>query len=213
MSDLTAATAPKSDQLNADDLIGGPRVIKITSVEVARGVGAEQPVSIHFEGDGGRPYKPCKSMVRVMVAAWGNDSSKFAGRSLKLYRDPDVTWAGLAIGGIRISHMSDIAKEMTLALTVTKSKRTLYRVERMDVSSPDGAAREPILDAARAAATGGKEALQAHWKGISPDDRAVVNTIIDEIKETALRADEALAAFIREEERKAGAQTGGGPAK
>jgi hypothetical protein len=83
----------------------GPITITITGVTV-KGGGQEQPVAIHFEGDDGKPYKPCKSMSRVLVSAWGPDSSKYVGRSLTLYCDPKVKWGGMEVGGIRISHMS-----------------------------------------------------------------------------------------------------------
>ena len=74
MNDMASAIIPKSDQLNADDLLAGPITIKITGVTVKGG--QEQPVSIHYEGDDGKPYKSCKSMNRVLVSAWGPDSSK-----------------------------------------------------------------------------------------------------------------------------------------
>jgi len=125
MDDMKANIIPKSDQLNADDLITGPMTIKITGVNIKSG---EQPVSIFFDGDNGKPYKCCKSMARIMVAAWGADSKRYVGRSMTLYRDPDVKWAGMAVGGIRISHMSDIGEDMTMALTVTRSNRKPFTV-------------------------------------------------------------------------------------
>lgn len=132
MMDMSAAIEPKSDQLNADNLISGPLTITVTDVKVgARG--QEQPVSIHFEGDNGKPYKPCKSMARVMVAAWGRDGNAYVGKSMTLYRDPTVTWAGMAVGGIRISHMSDINKPMSMALTANKKSRQIYTVEPLKV--------------------------------------------------------------------------------
>ena len=127
MGDMREAIIPKSDQLNADDLIAGEMTIKITGVTVKGG--QEQPVSISFEGDNGKPYKACKSMCRVMVAAWGPDSSKYVGRSMTLYRDPSVKWGGMAVGGIRISHMSHIDENMTMALTVTRANKKPYTVK------------------------------------------------------------------------------------
>jgi hypothetical protein len=118
---------PKSDQLNADDLIAGEMTIKITKVNIKGG--QEQPVSISFEGDNGKPYKSCKSMCRVMVSAWGPDSTKYVGRSMTLYRDQSVKWAGMEVGGIRISHMSDIAGNQTMALTVTRGSKKPYTVK------------------------------------------------------------------------------------
>lgn len=65
MTDLSQTIAPKSDQLNADDLIGGPRTIKVTRVSAMKE--PDQPIAIYFEGDNGKPYKPGKSMRRVLV--------------------------------------------------------------------------------------------------------------------------------------------------
>lgn len=135
MSDMTAAIIPKSDQLNSDDLIAGPLTITITDVAI-RG-GQEQPVSIHFEDDRGKPYKPCKSMSRVLVSAWGADAKKYVGRALTLYRDPSVKWAGMDVGGIRISHMSDIDSSMTMALTATKGSRKPFTVRPLKVPAPE----------------------------------------------------------------------------
>lgn len=126
MSDMREVIVPKSDQLNSDDLIAGPMTIKVTAVSI-RG-GQEQPVSISFEGDNGKPYKACKSMCRVLVTAWGADSKKYIGRSMTLYRDPSVKWGGMEVGGIRISHLSDIEAPLTMALTATKGSRKPYVV-------------------------------------------------------------------------------------
>lgn len=146
MSDMSAVIIPKSDQLNADDLIVGPRTITITGVSI-RG-GQEQPISIHFEGDEGKPYKACKSMCRVMVTAWGPDSKQYTGRSMTLYRDPTVKWAGMEVGGIRISHMSDIESKITMALTMTKSNRKPYTVLPLAKNAPPPAQEdEPVVTA------------------------------------------------------------------
>ena len=126
MTDLRKTIIPKSDQLNADDLICTTKTIKITKVSLAAG---EQPIAINYEGDEGKPYLPCKSMRRVLVNIWGPDGNEFIGRSLTLYRDDTVTWAGLAVGGIRISHMSHIDKDVTMALTATKSSRKPFTVK------------------------------------------------------------------------------------
>lgn len=135
MTDLSATIIPKSDQLNADDMIAGPMTITVTKVS-ANPSSAEQPISINFDGDGGKPYKPCKSMRRVMVAIWGVDGSEYAGRSMTLYRDPDVTWGGMKVGGIRISHMTNIDKPITMALTATKQSRKPYTVQPLDMAKP-----------------------------------------------------------------------------
>lgn len=127
MNDMTKAIVPKSDQLNSDDLIGCTKTITITRVAISGG--KEQPVSVFYDGDNGKPYKPCKGMCRVMVMAWGADASQYVGRSMTLYRDPSVTWAGMEVGGIRISHMSHIEEPMVMAITANKKSRKSVTVK------------------------------------------------------------------------------------
>lgn len=125
--DLRETIAPRSDQLNADDFIGGPQLVTI--VEVRKG-STEQPVSIVTEQFGpGRPFKPSKSMRRVLVHVWGHDGDIYRGRQLVLYRDPTIKFGGEEVGGIRISHMSHLDKPTHIALTVSKGTRRQFLVE------------------------------------------------------------------------------------
>lgn len=146
--DMTQYTAAKSDQLNSDDLIAGPRTITITKIKANEG-NKEQPVNIFFEGDDGKPYRPCLSMRRVMIAVWGRDATQYVGRSMTIYRDPSVTWGGMEVGGIRISNMSGMEQPMVLALTATKKARKPYRVLPLVVEAPKPA--EPPQPAKRGA--------------------------------------------------------------
>lgn len=127
--DMTDTIKPKSDQLNADDLITGPITVTIERVTKSDG---DQPVAVILQG-GYLPFKPCKSMRRVMVACWGNDGREWAGKSMTLYNDPEVQYGGVKVGGIRISHVSDIDQDMNIMLTTTRSKRKPYLVRRLDV--------------------------------------------------------------------------------
>jgi hypothetical protein len=127
MLDLRKTIEPKSDQLNADDLVGGTKTIRVT--KVTGGESEEQPISINYDGDNGKPYKPCKTMRRLLVQVWGFDGEQYPGRLMTLYRDDSVKFAGVAIGGIRISHVSHIDKPTEVLITVAKSKRrptTIY---------------------------------------------------------------------------------------
>lgn len=151
--DMTPSLAPKSNQLNSDDLITGPRTITITSVVAGN---AEQPVAVHFEGDQGKPWYPAKSMRRVLVAAWGADAAQYVGRSLTLFRDPEVSYGGIKVGGIRISHLSHLDNPLSIALTVTRQKRQPYKVLPLAVTkaaAPAAPAAEVVslVGAARAA--------------------------------------------------------------
>lgn len=137
---MAAFTAPKTDQANYDDFIAGPRTITITAVKANEGA-KEQPISIYFVGDDNKPYKPCLSMRRVMVHVWGPDAKNYIGRSITLYGDPNVVFGGLKVGGIRISHMSNMDKPVTLALTATRSKRAPFSVQPLVVAK-----EQPAVD-------------------------------------------------------------------
>lgn len=126
MNDMSSVIVPRSDQINAEDFIAGPRTFTIEGVAISPGT--EQPVSIKLVGEQ-RVFRPCKSMSRVLVGGWGPDASVYVGRSLTLYRDPKVKWGGLEVGGIRISHMSDIERDMVMSLTATKGKRAPHQVK------------------------------------------------------------------------------------
>ncbi|MBT2265880.1 hypothetical protein [Rhodococcus erythropolis] len=129
--DLTESIAPRSDQLNAEDLLAGPRTVTVEKVTKGS---SEQPVNIHLVEFPGRPFRPSKTVRRILVAAWGAEASAYTGRRMALYRDPAVRFGGQDVGGIRVSHMSHISKRLTLALTVTRGKRAPYNVDPL----PDG---------------------------------------------------------------------------
>lgn len=119
--EVRASIVPKSDQLNADDLLTGP--IMVTIEKVRKG-DKEQPIIVDISGYPGRPYKPCKTMRRVLIAAFSDDPKAWIGKRMTLYCDPSVTWGGVKVGGIRISHLSGITEPKTFILTQTRGKKT-----------------------------------------------------------------------------------------
>lgn len=125
--DLSKTIIPKSDQLNADDLIAGSKIIKIRDIK--GGDDEAQPVSIYFYGDNNKPFKPCKSMRRVLVQLWGADGLQYIGRRITVFRDDSVKWAGVEIGGIRISHASHLKEATRVLVTTAKNKRTPITIE------------------------------------------------------------------------------------
>jgi hypothetical protein len=140
MVDLKPTIIAKSDQLNADDLLGGPITVKITAVKQGN---KDQPINIYYEGDNNRPFKPCLSMRRLLVAIWGDDGSKYIGKRITLFRDPSVKWAGQEIGGIRISHIEGIQQEQKIALQVTRGKKAPYVVKPLNNVSMPPARQDP----------------------------------------------------------------------
>lgn len=142
--DMTRTIEPRSDQLNFDDVAAQSVTVTITGV--TRGT-PEQPVNIETEQYPGRPYKPGKSMRRVLVAAWGKDSSVYAGRRIRLYGDPDVRFGRERVGGIRISHLSHIREPMTVMLTVTRGRRAPFTVQPLpDDATPRETVARPRED-------------------------------------------------------------------
>lgn len=137
MTDILSTVAPKSEQINFDDFSNGRTLtIKITKVS---GKSGDQPICISYENDNGKPYYPCKSMRRVLIHNWGGNAADYVGRYLTLYGDPDIKFGGLAVGGIRISNMSHISKEVTMALTATKASRKPFTVKPLVVSDTPNA--------------------------------------------------------------------------
>jgi hypothetical protein len=122
--DMSKFIETKSDQIGADDLIGGPRTVIIRGVTANEG---DQPVNIWLENEQ-RAFRPCKTMRRVMVAMWGADASQYVGRSMTLYRDASVTFGGMQVGGIRISHMSHIESARDIVVMKSKGKRAVMKI-------------------------------------------------------------------------------------
>lgn len=203
MSDqLRQAIQPKSDQLNADDLIAGPITITITGVRVSPG---EQPVVISYEGDKGKPYKPSKGMTRVMVLLWGDDEREWSGKRLTLYRNPEVKWGGVKVGGIQISHASGIKGDVQIAVTMSKGNKQPIKIGKL----PDAPARQlaptqtsaaaidvaPYRASLAACAARGMAELRQGWGDLPAEIRAAIDPTgcPADLKEIAKAADAAAA--------------------
>jgi len=134
--DMTASIIPKSDQLNADDLISGTVTVTIERVSAGN---AEQPFDFHLVEFPGRAFRPSKSMRRVIVTAWGAETDAYIGRRMTLYREPTIRFGKDEVGGIRISHMSHIDRQVKIALTVKRGQRDPFIVEPLTDPAPTAA--------------------------------------------------------------------------
>lgn len=123
--DLSQFIAPKSDQLDAVDLVGGDRTFTIERVSRNND---EQPINIYLAGFP-RPWRPGLSMRRVLVACWGKDASTYVGRRVQLYCDPDVQFGGAAVGGTRIRALSHIDKPKQVPLLIKRGKSAIFVVK------------------------------------------------------------------------------------
>ena len=144
MTSLLPTITAKSDQLNAEDLIGGPRTIRVTGVKVNNS--DDQPVWIHFENDDRKPFKPCKTMRRLLVRVWGDDSSVYARRAMTLYLDPEVKYGGMKVGGIRISHLSNMDGPQSFYLTETRGRKKQHTVHPIPVDAGQTMPVEPSAE-------------------------------------------------------------------
>ena len=183
--DVSKAIEPKSDQLNADDLITGMRIIKIRDVKFDPTAEA-QKLWIYFDGDNNKPWKPCKTAARTLVAIWGADASKWVGLRCAIYCDDDVTWGGAKVGGIRVSRMEGLTSARTLMLTKTRGKKGATVIKPLDpekstkARATDQAPLAPDRETLRsqmADVANDADAKAKWWNGLNADERAVVKDL------------------------------------
>lgn len=139
----------KTDQLNFEDFLGG--ITRIVTVKGVKAGTKEQQYDIQIEGDT-RVWRPAVTVLKLLVAAWGDDATVWAGRSAELYGDPEVTFGREKVGGIRVSRLTHIDAPLTVNLTETRGKRKMHRVDPL-----------PLADA-----------LKAEWYAATPERRAEI---------------------------------------
>jgi hypothetical protein len=189
--DVSTTIAPKSDQLNADDLIG--RTLDITVERVTKG-SAEQPITIHYEGDNGRPFKPCLSMRRLLTQCWGGTGYK--GKRMRLFCDPSAMYGGKKVGGVRISHVSDIDGDKEVLLTTRRGHREWFTVKPMPTAvakketvAPADRTEDELLSVMRLAAMDGLDAMRAKWKTLTKGEQETIKPHLDTLTAAAGEAE------------------------
>lgn len=175
--DISDTLAPTSDQLDAVDLLTGPRTFTVERVTVAK---AEQPVNIYLR-EFPRPWRPGKSMRRVIVACWGSDVKEYVGRRVTLWCDPSVRFGGQEVGGVRVTHLSHIEKAKKVPLLITRGKSATYVVEPL----PDAPGAPTEADVA---ACEDQHQLRAWWIPF-PALRPAIEARVEALKQDADQAD------------------------
>lgn len=170
IENLSETIKTKSDQLNADDLIGGPVDVLITGIR--RG-SADQPIIIDIQGY--QPFKPCKTVRRLLIKGWGDNGHEWVGKSLKLYNDPSVKWAGVAIGGIRVSHMSDIAAPFDATLNASAKHKVKHTIQ---VLVPED--HTAVINAFNAITDQAQR--DTAWNSYTPQQQAAINNSLNQGK-------------------------------
>jgi hypothetical protein len=161
----------KTDQLNYEDFLGGvTRIVTIAGVKAGT---KEQQYDIAIEGDA-RVWRPAVTVLKLLVAAWGDDATEWVGRRAMLYGDPTVRFGSSVVGGIRVSHVSHIDKPVTASLTETRGKRKSHTVEPLPdvVPAPSEADVNASTDVAQ---------LRAWWKP-NPNLRAAIEGRVHELE-------------------------------
>lgn len=123
--ELMAALAPKTDQLNADDLYGVESIVVTIKGPVTVKDG-KLNIPLHEM----KPYRPSKGMGRILMNLYG-DRDNWIGKKLRLYRNPDVKFGGKAVGGIEIKQASNIDGEKNFIVTVARGKKKQHKVSTL----------------------------------------------------------------------------------
>lgn len=177
---MSKAIQAKSDQLNADDLIGlDYKLIKIREVNVNDS--EQQKVWIYYEGDNGKPWKSNKSMNKVLVACWGEDESTYTARYVKIHRDPSVVYAGEEVGGIVILGLSHIDHDMKVSVNAKRSKKRVYPIAKITD-------QEILICETEIHAKKGVEAFTAFGKTLTKEQKELIGD--DNIKRCMVIAKE-----------------------
>lgn len=185
MIDVTKAIEPKSDQQNADSLLSGPKTIRIR--DIAFNPAAEQQALwIYFDGDDGKPWKPCRTAARCLVSIWGPDANKWIGLHCTIYCDPDVSYGGVKTGGIRVSHMEGLDSPRTLMLTKTRGKKGATVIKPLVVERKVETQQQSVtidrdqLRTDMEKYANDPDGKRDWWAGLSSGERAAVKELASE---------------------------------
>lgn len=183
ISKLRMTIIPKSDQLNAEDFLVSNALITVIDANVDPS--REQPVWIYNDYDRKRPYKPSKSMRKILVEAWGDDENIWPGRRLIIFRDPEITFGSDKTGGIVISHMSHIKADFKIKLQIKRGKYKEYTIKKLPdepvaaQTGIDPVALQNASDILTKAASRGVAALKLAGESIDP---ALITPLKDHYK-------------------------------
>lgn len=194
--DISDTLAPKSDQLDAVELLGGPRTFTVERVSAGN---AEQPINVHL-AEFPRPWRPGVSMRRVLAYCWGNDAGAWVGRKVTLFNDETVRFGPDVTGGTRISHMSHITETQHIPLLVKRGKSATYTVEPLSSSAaeaPGQVNREAAPDAPQSetaeevtsdtiAACESIPTLRGWWKEADAATRKLIEARVKVLEKAAL---------------------------
>lgn len=157
----------KTDQLNYEDFLGG--ITRIVTVAGVKAGTKEQQYDIAIEDDQ-RVWRPAVTVLKLLVAAWGDDATEWVGRRAELYGDPTISFGKDRVGGIRVSRVSHISKPVVASLTETRGKRKSHTVDPLPDAPP------PNPNAARI------DALIAEYDGADAERQVAIRTEVEALR-------------------------------
>lgn len=162
----------KTDQLNFEDFLGG--VTRIVTIAEVKPGNKEQQYDIAIEGDR-RFWRPPPTVLKLLVAAWGDEAVEWVGRRAELYGDPTITFGRDRVGGIRVSRVSHITEPVSANLSETRGKRKVHTVDPLpDAPTSSPAAVNPEI-----------AALRNEWKTADPERKKQIEAEVAELTEQA----------------------------
>lgn len=124
--ELQQCAAAKSDQIDADNLIGGI-TMDVTIKAVQRGPSNEQPLQLVLE-ETDKFYRPSKTYRRALIGCFGDEPAGWIGKRLRLVRNPDTMFGGVKVGGVEVSHAS-IEAPMVFMLQAKRGKKSAVSID------------------------------------------------------------------------------------
>jgi hypothetical protein len=132
--DLSGTIKSNADQLNVDDMVTGPMRIQVEGVTLNND--PKQPIKIFYYGCENKPFKPCLTVRRIIIALWGKDGNQWANRWMNLYVDASVSYGKQKnIGGIRVDALSHINSTATISLTVRRGVKQHFTIKPIQLEN------------------------------------------------------------------------------
>src|SRR5699024_4707912 len=108
------------------------RVYTIGGVRVGT---AEQKYDIQLQEEQ-RVWRPPLTVLRTLIACWGDDATVWQGRQAELYGDPSIRLGKDTVGGIRIKALSQRDEPKTVTVTVARGKRQKITIQPLQAAPP-----------------------------------------------------------------------------
>src|SRR5699024_11203103 len=153
LTTMRITAEPRSDQINYEDFVGGSRVFTVAGVRVGT---AEQKYDIGLQGEE-RVWRPPLTVLRTLIACWGDDAEVWQGRQVWLDGEPSIRFGKDAVCSIRIKALSHLDEPKTVTVTVARGKPQKLTIQPLQ--------QQPVTDwqTLITIANGNQEALRDLW--------------------------------------------------